>query len=134
MMLLGGGRLICGHLRLLLLLLLPGGGLLWRLLVGARGLLRGPVARLLLVGLRVLLVAWVLRLLAGVGIILLILGIWVPASLLLLRGQLLRGQLLVHLLIWLLCKASRRLLALVQLRVATPGLLLLRCLLLLLPL
>lgn len=59
-MLLGGGRLICGQLRLLLLLL-PGGGLLWRLLVGARGLLRGPVARLLLVGLRVLPVAWVLQ-------------------------------------------------------------------------
>ena len=50
-----------------------------------------------------------LRLLAGVGIVLLVLGVRVPASLLLLRGRLLRGELLVHLLVWLLCKASRRL-------------------------
>ena len=189
MVLLGWGRLLIGgRLGLLLLLLLPGGGLQRRLLVGAGSLLRGPVARLLLVGLRVLLIAWVLqvhrsrgcevtplnlqvrgcirlwdwlssivtkkstlsegswpcaaaawqcavlqgasrtghtaarscachehgatshlRLLDGVGIVLLVLCVWVPASLLLLRGRLLRGMLLVHLLIWLLCKASRRL-------------------------
>ena len=61
LVLLGGGRLlVCGHLGLLLLLL-PGGGLRRRRLVGARRLLQGPVARRLLVGLRVLLVAWVLR-------------------------------------------------------------------------
>ena len=55
------GRLLVGGHQGLLLLLLPGGGLLRRLLVGARGLLRGPVARLRLVGLGALLVAWVLQ-------------------------------------------------------------------------
>ena len=58
---LDGGRLLVRGRLGLLLLLLPGGGLLRRLLVGARGLRRGPVARLLLVGLRVLLIAWVLQ-------------------------------------------------------------------------
>ena len=61
LVLLGGGRLLVRGRLDLLLLLLPGGGLLRGLLVGARGLLRGPVAWLLLVGLRMLLVAWVLQ-------------------------------------------------------------------------